>query len=232
MVDHRRKPRVVGHEDAIGVEDPERHDLRIIGDSVHADVVLVGGDDAGHKGAVAKRIGHVRGVVDEVEAIGRDAAGEFRVGDVEARIDDRDDHALAGEPTLVRDVGIDQPQPLLGVVFIGLEWRRRRRRRGSSGGVSVAIATATGAAGDRGDTAARGAHAREHGDDRRDGRPHRGNDLDIAAGCGGRGDDLLGEVGIQLGCFVDDLLGQFRIRLCCGRDGFEQRVVALGGGVG
>ncbi len=60
----------------------------------------------------------------------------------------------------------------------------------------------------------------------------RGNDLDLAAGLGGRGDDLFVEVGIEARRLVDDRLGEFRVFLDRRSHRREQRLVALGRGLG
>ena len=118
---------VGGAPAAGGVQHAQRHDLRLRSDADDAGAVLGRGDRAGDVRAVAVGVLRVGVVVDEVVA-GHEPAGEVRMAEVDAGVDDRDGHARAarGRPRLGRvDVGVGDaavpPDGLAEVVQAPLE---------------------------------------------------------------------------------------------------------------
>ena len=123
----------------------------------------------------------------------------------------------AGEPAVVSGLGVDQPQARLGVELAWRWWRRWR------------TAVTSAAAAERCRRAAGCAKAGERG---QEGGPRGGHDSDLAASLDGRRDNGIREIGIEARRLVDDRLRELGVCQNGGGDGVEQRLVALGRGVG
>ena len=99
---------------AVGIEGLDRQDPAPPADPGAADPVATGrGDDPGHVRAVTVVVGRVAVAVDQVDA-GQDAAGEIRVGGVDAGVDHGDDRSVRAGRCVPGRRGTDQRQsPLI-----------------------------------------------------------------------------------------------------------------------
>ena len=107
----------VGHEtEAFAVEEREREELRARRDAfdvialARGLIVVLGGDDAGHVRAVLGEVaGEGTGIDEVVATVARreQTAGELRVIEVHAGVDDGDGHTFAADAVAPEHVGAD-----------------------------------------------------------------------------------------------------------------------------